>query len=70
MSFEHCTDPDGAPYFPQYGLAPHLHTHDGVVFSLENAAGFTPEDEDPTHGTWWCPHCGDGRPSLSAPSLP
>ena len=62
MTCKHCVDLDGQPCFPQYGLAPHAHTDKGIVFSTEPHPGFTPDEECPTHGTWWCTECGDGKP--------
>ena len=62
-----CTDPDGAPCFPLYGLAPHVHKPDRIEFDLTPVAGFTPDSDDPTNGVHWCPHCGDGRPETDAP---
>lgn len=62
MSCRDCTDPDGSPCFPVYGLAPHVHTKDAHIFDLSPTPGFTPDPEEPTHGVWWCPRCGDGMP--------
>ena len=69
MACEYCTDPDGKPCFPQYGLAPHLHgTGPGFPFGtffkprelwLSN---FKEDPDSPNHGTYWCPECGDGKP--------
>lgn len=72
MSCEHCTDPDGEPCFPTYGLAPH--THSGVDGNpMLGKTTVLPQDqwpnnfrEDPSapgKGIWWCPVCGDGKPS-------
>lgn len=64
MSCEHCTDPDGRPCFPTHGLAPHEHTKVGIVFAqAATFPGFTPDADDPSQGTWWCTHCGDGKPA-------
>lgn len=62
MSCYFCTDPDGAACFPIHGLAPHQHLKEGIAFNLEPQDGFTPDADDPTQGTWWCVHCGDGKP--------
>lgn len=62
MSCEMCTDPDGAACFPLHGLAPHRHTETAIEFKLAPVDGFTPDADDPTQGTWWCPYCGDGMP--------
>ena len=69
MACEYCTDTDGMPCFPVYGLAPHLH---GTGPGHSIGAHFKPhafwpdnfqEDPDcPNHGVWWCPECGDGMP--------
>lgn len=63
MSCEHCTDPDGEPCFPMYGLAPHRHGKTAIEFDTSPVSGFTPDRESPTHGIWWCVHCGHGRPA-------
>ena len=71
MSCEYCTDPDGVPCFPVYGVGPHTHAgRDGNP--LLGATIPLPRDEwpenyresadEPGHGLWWCPHCGDGKP--------
>lgn len=62
MACKHCTDPAGVACFPTYGLAPHAHTNVAHVFDLSPVDGFSPDPEDPTQGTWWCVHCGDGKP--------
>lgn len=69
MSCELCTDPDGVPCFPMYGLGPHVHKpgpmRGSTVLIEQVADGFTPEPNDPGMGVWWCPHCGDGKPVAS-----
>lgn len=72
MSCALCTDPDGEPCFPMYGLGPHVHAvaHNaprglilgGTVLLEQVADGFTPDPDEPGMGTWWCPVCGDGKP--------
>ena len=69
MACEYCTDPDGKPCFPQYGLAPHLHgTGPGFPFGTFFKprefwpSNFQEDPESPNHGTYWCPECGDGKP--------
>jgi len=62
MSCEMCTDQDGVVCFPLHGLAPHRHTATGIEFNLAPVDGFTPDADDQTQGTWWCPYCGDGKP--------
>lgn len=72
MSCEHCTDPDGVACFPLYGLGPHVHAPGPILGSTrlleQEAIGFTPDPDEYGMGTWWCPHCGDGRPSMTTPS--
>lgn len=73
MSCERCTDPDGYPCFPVYGLAPHDHKYIGdrkvalgyTTFrdKSEWPENFIPDPEAPnSHGTYFCPECGDGDP--------
>lgn len=62
MSCEKCLDPDGVPCFPVYGLAPHVHTPRGTVFTGEIPHGFTPDPDSPGEGVHWCPNCGEGKP--------
>lgn len=69
MPCKFCTDPDGQPCYPQYGLAPHLSPS-----SLRKVTEFLPRDswppnfvpdpESDNHGTWFCPMCGHGDPSV------
>lgn len=71
MSCEYCTDPDGAPCFPIYGVGPH--THAGIAGNPllgetiplpreEWPENYRENPNEPGHGVWWCPHCGDGKP--------
>lgn len=67
MSCEFCTDPDGEPCFPQYGLGPHTHHFDekGIHTHFDEQQEcpvFTPSQEEPGMGVYWCPKCGDGKP--------
>lgn len=64
MSCEKCTDPDGVPCFPVYGLAPHRHTPSGteIADQEEWPDDFTPDPDEPGMGTWSCPYCGSGKP--------
>jgi hypothetical protein len=69
MACEHCTDQDGLPCYPQYGLAPHLHGTGpgfaiGTYFKPQAVwpSNFEEDPDNPNHGTWWCEHCGDGKP--------
>jgi hypothetical protein len=74
MACEHCTDPDGDCCYPMYGVGPHAHT--GVTYDPASWIGSTAElpqeqwpdnyQEDPDApglGIWWCPKCGEGKPS-------
>ena len=49
-----CTDPDGVACFPVYGTG------------QQGADGFTPDSAEPGFGTWWCIHCGHGKPDERA----
>ena len=69
MACEFCTDPDGEPCYPQYGVAPHRHTGmDGtplmgqtvVLPKSEWPSNF--QEREPGFGIWWCPDCGHGKP--------
>lgn len=62
MPCEQCTDPDGEACFPLYGLGPHRHVSGVTIMEEQSAPGFTPDPDVPGLGTWWCPHCGDGKP--------
>lgn len=71
MSCELCTDPNGVPCFPDYGPAPHTCFYkipgavigQSVVLPREQWPDNFREDPDfPGMGTYWCPHCGDGKP--------
>lgn len=74
MACEHCTDPDGECCFPVYGVGPHR--HQGLTGEPGSWIGSTvmlPKEEWPENyqedadcpgmGVWWCPHCGEGKPS-------
>jgi len=62
MSCERCTDPDGIPCMPIYGLGPHAHTSNGIVFTGAMPPGYTPDPDEPNMGVYWCPKCGEGKP--------
>ncbi len=76
MACELCTDPDRVVLVPYYGLAPHTHELPaGLGFGGSWVIGstrflspdqfppnFKPDPESPNHGTWWCEHCGEGKP--------
>jgi hypothetical protein len=73
MSCEHCTDPDGMPCFPMYGVGPHKHVGTSIIGSTvllpaEQWPENYQEDPDcPGLGVWWCPYCGDGKPADATP---
>lgn len=69
MPCEYCTDPNGDPCYPQYGLAPHMHgdfwqrvTPIYTVFAKRELwpDNFIEDPDLPNHGTWYCPHCKEG----------
>lgn len=69
-SCDMCTDPDGVPCFPIYGLGPHEHRGKSTIGSTvilddrqQEVAGFTPSTTEAGMGFWWCPHCGSGKPA-------
>lgn len=76
MPCDFCTDPDGVPCFPQYGLAPHK-SFDEKGKPIE--AEFLPQDDWPEHftpdpdnmqyGIYHCPQCGDGKPEPAESEL-
>lgn len=66
MSCEYCTDPDGVPCMPIYGVAPHTHDVFGRTIPMprDQWAGNFREDKDcPGMGLYWCQYCGDGKPN-------
>lgn len=69
MSCEACTDPDGVPCFPIYGIGPHVHRTDGSTQPTPKDQWPMAYREDPNcpgHGVYWCPVCGDGNPADEA----
>ena len=70
MPCDHCTDPDGSACFPVYGPAPHkcfylIGKPMGQSEPLPRdqwPEGFTEDPDCLGLGTYWCPHCGDGKP--------
>lgn len=60
MPCELCTDPDGAAGFPPYGRC------STPMGESQEADGFTPDPDAPGLGTWWCIHCGHGKPAEAA----
>ena len=80
MSCLRCTDPDGELCFPQYGIGPHAHEElNGapIIGSTKPLprdqwpANYQEDPKAPGHGTWWCPHCGEGKPEqLTATARP
>lgn len=78
MSCDYCTDPDGEPCFPVYGVGPHRHVGDNLMGSTvmlpreKWPSNFQEDPECPGLGVWWCPKCGDGAPDEAgaAPAHP
>ena len=70
MTCEHCTDPDGEACLPSYGPAPHncfykIGKPMGQSETLPRdqwPEGFTEDPNEPDMGTYWCEHCGHGKP--------
>jgi hypothetical protein len=74
MACEMCTDPDGNSCFPDYGPAPHT-----CFYKIPGAAigqsvtlprdqwpdNFQEDPEVPGCGTYWCSHCGEGKPEAA-----
>jgi hypothetical protein len=67
-----CTDPDGEPCFPTYGVAPHIcfmqipgakPGESQPVPREQWPANFREDPACPGLGTYWCPHCGSGKPA-------
>lgn len=66
----HCTDPDGEPCYPQYGVAPHRGNSFGTIFHYVDhwPESFVPDPDEPECGTWFCPHCWDGMVTPTPPA--
>lgn len=71
MACEYCTDTDGQPCFPIYGVGPHTCFYkipratigQSQPLPREQWPDNYMEDPDcPGCGTYWCPDCGDGKP--------
>ena len=65
MSCHYCTDPDGLPCFPVYGVGPHTHDARGKTILDDKDSwpdNFKEDPDTPGLGVWWCPYCGDGKP--------
>ena len=71
MACEYCTDTDGQPCFPIYGVGPHtcFYKITGATIGQsqplprEQWPDNYQEDPDcPGCGVYWCPECGDGKP--------
>ncbi len=66
MPCDYCTDPDGEPCYPSYGVAPHITSWDSGETVLIPVSpflfNFVPDPESPGHGTWYCPRCLEGMP--------
>ena len=66
MACEHCTDPNGSPCYPVYGVAPHRHNDSGATVLLPRAEwppNFREDGAAAGLGIWWCAKCGDGEPA-------
>jgi hypothetical protein len=75
MPCKNCTDPDGNPCFPSYGVAPHecFYKIPGAVIGQSALLprdqwpdNFEEDPDCPGQGTYWCADCGHGKPSGSA----
>jgi hypothetical protein len=71
MTCQHCTDDEGLPLYPSYGPAPHtcFYKIPGATIGQSQPlppeqwpAGFTEDPDCKGLGTYWCEHCGDGKP--------
>lgn len=71
MSCELCTDPDGYPCFPIYGVGPHrcFWQIPGSVIGESQPLpkeewpdNYQEDKDNPGCGVWWCPECGEGKP--------
>ncbi len=74
MTCKHCIDPNGDPCFPSYGPAPHkcfymikgrTIGHSETLPKSEWPDNFEEDPDCPGMGTYWCPHCGHGKPKPS-----
>lgn len=72
MTCPQCADTDGSSFMPSYGPAPHTcfwqipgaTLGESVPLPQEDwPPGFDPDPECPGLGTYWCVHCGEGRPA-------
>ena len=75
MACKHCTDPDGLPCFPQYGVGPHtcFYKYPGATLGQSQPLpreqwpeNYMEDPDCPGHGVWWCPECGDGKPETES----
>jgi hypothetical protein len=72
MTCQHCDDGDGLSCFPMYGVGPHRHEMLTKTSPIIGSTRLLPESEWPDNyredpdcpgcGTYWCPHCGEGKP--------
>jgi hypothetical protein len=71
MSCQYCTDPDGSPCYPMYGVGPHTCFYkipgakigQSVPLPKEEwPENYQEDPDDPGMGTYWCQHCGEGKP--------
>lgn len=73
MTCELCADEDGESCYPIFGVGPHSHRPGPIIGSTvldedqSERPGFTPSLDEPGMGTWWCPHCGEGKPDGAMP---
>lgn len=74
MSCEHCTDLDGSPCMPSYGVAPHTCFYkipgatigQSVLLPREEwPENFVEDPECPGQGMWYCPSCKEGMPAAA-----
>lgn len=76
MTCEYCADQDGEALVPYYGVAPHIcfYKIPGAVIGESQVLpkdqwpdNFKPDPENPACGTYWCTHCGEGKPEDVSP---
>lgn len=72
MTCQFCTDLDGNPCFPVYGVGPHVcfWKIPGAVMGESQPLpkdqwpdGYAEDPACPGMGTYWCTACGEGKPS-------
>lgn len=69
MACEYCTDPDGQPCFPIFGVGPHkcFWKIPGAVIGQSEPIQKEQwpdnyQETEPGMGIYWCPECGEGKP--------